>query len=239
MDADRRSALLTGTFYILGTVLGMAGLLGALGPVLGATDYLRAFGMMETRVLVASLLTLLMCISLVAMSVAVYPVLRRFNPGAAIAYFGARIVEAVTTILVVMSWLALAQMGTEYVKSGAADASRFQPLGSVLLGVGDWAGHGILDVAIFPLGALVLYWVLFRARLVPRWLSVWGLVGAVAYWAAGVLVMFHVLTPMTTPHVLLQAPLGLQEMVLAVWLIAKGFSKPALARLAPATGLAA
>jgi hypothetical protein len=232
MDPDRRSAVLTGTFYIIGTVLGLVALGAVLAPLLGATDYLRAYGTMETRVLVASLLTLLMGVSLVAMSVAVYPVLRKFSPSAAIAYFGARVLEAVVYILTVVSWLGLVELGTEYVKSGAADAARFQPLGAILLGVSEWAGHVVLDVAIFPLGALVLYWVFFRTRLVPRWLSGWGLIGAVLYWAAGVLVMFHVITPLTSPHVMLQAPLGLQEMVLAIWLIAKGFSAPALASVA-------
>ena len=228
MNPDRRSALLTGTFYIIGTVCGGVGLVGVLGPLLGATDYLRAYGTMETRVLFASLLYLLMGVSLVAVSVAVYPVLRKFSPSAAIAYFGARVLEAVVYILTVISMLALVELGTEYVKSGAADAARFQPLGAVLLGVSEWAGHVVLDVAIFPLGALVLYWVFFRTRLVPRWLSGWGLVGAVLYWTAGVLVMFHVIVPMQTPHIMLQAPLALQEMVLAFWLIAKGFSAPAL-----------
>ena len=87
----------------------------------------------------------------------------------------------------------------------------------------------ILDVAIFPLGAVILYSVFYRERLVPRWLSGWGLIGAVLYWVAGLLVMFDVITPLETPHIMLQAPLGLQEMVLAIWLIAKGFSADALA----------
>jgi len=226
MDPDRRSAVLTGTFFIVGSVGGAAGLGVALAPLLGATDYLGAYGTMETRVLIASLFYLLMGVSLVAMSVAVYPVLRKFSPSAAIAYFGARVLEAVIYILTVISMLALVELGTEYVKAGAAGAARFQPLGAVLLGVSEWAGHVVLDVAIFPLGALVLYWVFFRTRLVPRWLSGWGLSGAVLYWAAGVLVMFHVIVPMQTPHIMLQAPLALQEMVLGFWLIAKGFSAP-------------
>jgi hypothetical protein len=229
MDPDRRSAVLTGTFYIIGTVAGLVALGGVLEPLLSATDYLRAYGTMETRVLIASLLELLMGVSLVAMAVAVYPVLRRFSPGAAIAYFGARVFEGVVYILSVVSMLALVELGTEYVKSAPADAARLQPLGAILLGVSEWAGHVVLDVAILPLGALVLYWVLFRARLVPTWLSVWGLIGAVLYWAAGVLVMFHVITPPTTPHIMLQAPLGLQEMVLAIWLIARGF-RPSAAK---------
>lgn len=239
MDPDRRSAVLTGAFFIIGTVCGVIGLGAALAPLLGATDYLRAYGTNETRVLVASLFELLMGMSLVAMAVAVYPVLRRFSPRAAAAYLGARILEAVTYIIGVISMLALVELGQEYVAAGATDAARFQPLGAVLLRVPEWAGHVILDVAIFPIGALVLYGAFYHARLVPRWLSGWGLIGAVLYWAAGVLVMFHVLTPLTTPHIMLQAPLGLQEMVIAVWLIARGFSAPALASVASTDEVAA
>ncbi len=232
MDPDRRSAVLTGTLYIMGTVCGAVGMVGVLGPVFSAPDYLRAYGTMETRVLVASLLYLLQGVALVAMAATIYPVLRKFSPSTAVAYLSARILEAVIYILTVISMLALVELGTEYVKSEAADAARFRTLGAILRGVSEWAGHVVLDVAIFPLGALLLYAVFFRTRLVPRWLSGCGLICAVLYWAAGLLVMFHVITPLETPHVILQAPLGLQEMVLAFWLIARGFSPPALASVA-------
>lgn len=228
-DSNRRSAVLTGSFYIVGTVAGILGLGVALGPIMAASDYLRAYGTMETRVLVASMLSLLMGLSLVAMAVAVYPVLRKFSPSAAVAYLSARIVEAVILIIGVVSMLALTELGKEYVASGAADPARFEPLGRVLAGVPEWAGHVVLDVAVFPIGALVLYWVFLRAGLVPRWLVVWGLISAALYWVAGVLVMFHLIVPLETPHIMLQASMGLQEMVLAVWLIAKGFSVPARA----------
>ena len=60
------------------------------------------------------------------------------------------------------------------------------------------------------------------SRLVPTWLSVWGLAGAAAYLAAGLLVLYG-LEPLSTPQVVLEAPLGLQEIALALWLIVKGF----------------
>ncbi len=227
MDPDGRSAALTDCFYIGGTVLGFVGLGVVLEPLLSASDYLTAYGTMETRVLFASLLELLMSISLVAMAAAVYPVVRRYNPSAAIAYFGLRVLEAVPVIMGVVSMLALAKLGKEYVSAGAAEPARFETLGAILAGVPEWAGHVVLDVALFPVGAMVLYWVFFRTRLVPRWLSGWGFLGAMLYWAAGVLVMFHVITPFEPPHILLQAPLGLQEMVLAIWLIVRGFSPSA------------
>jgi hypothetical protein len=81
-------------------------------------------------------------------------------------------------------------------------------------------------VAAFALSALILNYALYRARLVPRWLSAWGLAGAALYLAGGVMVLFG-LEPFSTIQNVLDAPLGVQEMVFAVWLIAKGFDAPA------------
>jgi len=236
MDADRRSAVLTGVFFIVGTVVGVIGLGVVLEPLNSATDYLTVYGESETRVLVASLLQLCMGVALVGMSIAVYPVLRKFSASAAIAYIGARLLEGVVFIIGVLSMLALAGLGRDYIAAGSPSDSYFQVVGGLLLAVPEWAGHVILDVAIFPLGAVVLYTVFYRVGLVPRWLSVWGLVGAVLYWVAAFLVMFDVITPLESVHVMLQAPLGLQEMVLAIWLIAKGFNASALASVTSAGG---
>jgi len=238
MDADRRSAVLTGVLFIVGTVVGLIGLGVVLEPLNSATDHLTLYGQSETRVLVASLLQLFMGVALFGMAIAVYPVLRKFSPSAAIAYVGARLLEGVVYIIIVLSWLALAGLGRAHIAAGSPGDSYFQVTGGLLYTVPEWAGHVILDVAIFPLGAVILYTVFYRVGLVPRWLSVWGLIGAVLYWVAGFLVMFHVIAPLESVHVMLQAPLGLQEMVLAIWLIAKGFNAPALASVASAGGSA-
>ena len=68
------------------------------------------------------------------------------------------------------------------------------------------------------------YYALFRAKLVPRWLSGWGLLAAVPYFISGMLGLFALLSPMSTLQMVLVLPLAVQEMVLAVWLIVKGFN---------------
>ena len=74
---------------------------------------------------------------------------------------------------------------------------------------------------------------LYQARLVPRWLSGWGLVAGVLSLVATVYAGFTQDFGFTTVNTVLSIPIGLQEMVLAVWLIAKGFvSKPALLHVA-------
>jgi hypothetical protein len=235
MDADR-SAVLTGVFLLLGTVVGVIGLGVVLEQLNSATDSLTVYGESETRVAVASLVELFTGVVLVGMAIAVYPVLKKFSPSAAIANIGARLLEGVIYIILVLSMLALAGLGRDYIAAGSPSDSYFQVAGGLLLVVPDWAGHGILDVAIFPLGAVILYAVFYRVEFVPRWLSVWGLAGAVLYWVAGFLVMFHFIAPLESVHVMLQAPLGLQEVVLAIWLMAKGFNASALASVAWAGG---
>lgn len=231
MVPNRRAAILTGVLFIIGTVAGMISLGIFTDPILSAPNYLAAVSANEAKVIIGALLELVMGVALVGMALAVYPVLHKFSAPMSIGYFGARMVEFVILIISAVSLLTLVTLSQEFAQAGEANAGYFQTIGKLLLAVRDWGGHGILDVAVFPLGALILNYAFYRARLTPRWLSAWGLVGAVLYWTAGLLVMFELIVPLKTIHIALQAPLGLQEMVLAVWLIVKGFNSSAIASL--------
>ena len=160
---------------------------------------------------------LTMGLSLAMMSIMLFPILKKHNEALAlgvVVFRGA--LEAVIYIAVAISWLLLLTVGQEYVKAGAPDASYFQTLGTLLLKSSDQIGS-ILDI-VFSLGALMIYYLFYQSQLVPRWLSVWGLIGAILYLASGLFAMFSV------DFGILEAPIALQEMVLAVWLIVKGFN---------------
>ena len=77
----------------------------------------------------------------------------------------------------------------------------------------------------------MFYAVLYQSRLVPRWISVWGLAAVIPYLAAESLALFALLDPLSATASLLHIPMALQEMVLAVWLIVKGFKPSAIAAL--------
>ena len=96
---------------------------------------------------------------------------------------------------------------------------------------------GEVAVLAFGLGGLMYYWVFYRCRLVPRWLSAWGLVAIVLVMTSGVLVMLGLAAPMSTVQLVLALPIFLQEMVLAAWLIARGFNPRAISS-APAIATA-
>jgi hypothetical protein len=76
---------------------------------------------------------------------------------------------------------------------------------------------------VFSLGALMLYSLLYGARLIPRWISLWGIIAAVLYLASGLAAIFGL------DLGILQLLMLVQEMVMAVWLIVKGFNAPAIA----------
>ena len=101
------------------------------------------------------------------------------------------------------------------------DASYFQTCGVLLHAVNHWTS--VLENFPYGLGALMFNYLLYQSQLIPRWLSVWGLVGATLLLAMGLLRMFgHAV-------IFFAIPIILNEMVLAVWLIAIGFNSSAIA----------
>jgi hypothetical protein len=219
MNADRSIARVVGVLFILATVFSLAST-SVVGPVLGASDYLSSASMGANRIILGVLLLLAAAGAIVLIPAMIFPVLKRINEGMALGYLGLRIIEAVTLVVDAISLLSLVSSGQQYVKAGAATAFSFQVAGALSVAVHTWIFS--LNPVVFGSGALIFYYLLYCSRLVPRWLSAWGLVGALAILAFGLLGMYG------DSLLYLAAPIGVQEMALAVWLIAKGFHQPAV-----------
>lgn len=226
----RKSAVTVGVLFIVGTVAGiLSGVLTE--PILGDPDYLINIAANETQIIIGSILVLVMGFAVAMIPVVLFPILRKFNEVlalGAVLFRGA--LEGVTYMALVISMLLLLPLSQEFVEAGAPDPSYFQTLGTLLLAAGIVLNQ-ILAI-VFCLGALMLYYLFYISRLIPRWLSVWGLVGAVLYLAAPLISMVgpqHWAVSLTSPLGLLLAPLAIQEMVFAVWAIVKGFNSPAIA----------
>jgi hypothetical protein len=221
MNSNKMTARIVGVLFIIGTV---AGVLSAVysGSILADSDYLVTFAAHENQIIIGELLVLIMGFALAMVPVMLFPILKKHNEAlalGAIVFRGA--LEAVTYIAIVICWLSLLSLSQEYVKAGAPDASNFQTLGALLLEAAHWIEQ-VLDI-VFSLGALMIYYLFYQSKLIPRWLSIWGLVGAILYLAVPLLVMSG------SELEILMAPLAVQEMVFALWLIVKGFNPSAIA----------
>jgi hypothetical protein len=226
MKSNKTAARIIGILFITATV---AGILSAAfsGPIHGS-DFLIEVSRSESNVIFASLFSLIMAVAVAGIAIAAYPVLKRQSEILALGYVGARIFEAVLFIATVVGWLLLVELSKEYVAAGAPDTAYFQTVGGLLRAIGDRVGHVVLDVVIAPLHYLIFYSLLYRSKLVPRWLSIWGLIGIPMWFVAGLLALSGS-DPTSAIPVILNIPIALNEMVLAVWLIVKGFNASALA----------
>jgi len=152
-----------------------------------------------------------------------FPILKKHNESLALGYVGARIFEGFFFVVAAIGLLSILSLSQEFVNAVAPVASYFQTSGALLLAVFDWSSI-LLDFP-FALSALILNYLYYKSKLIPRWLSVWGLIGGALILATSHLHMFD----LSPSLVYLAAPIGIQEMALAAWLIVKGFNSSAIA----------
>ncbi len=222
MDSDRKTGIVVGALFIVATAASILGSV-ALGSVLDGSGYLINVAASESQVIEAALLFLVAASSAFATAFLLFPILRRHSEGLAAGYVGARGFENVFYVAGTVGLLIMLTVS----QNSVAGSPDLPLLGAALLALHDWSI--LIGTLIFAgLGSLTLNSVLYRSGLVPRWLSLWGIVGAVLLVSYGLLGIFGVDTALGSPFMLLAMPIALQEMVFAVWLIAKGFNRPAV-----------
>jgi amino acid permease len=139
-----------------------------------------------------------------------------------------------TSVVGALLYVVLLALSQEFMKAGAPASSYFQTA-DVLINTGIGWFNSVAMLLTFGIGALMYYVVFYQYRLVPRWLTVWGLVGITSTIISALLVMFHLLPPFGTIQIILNLPILPQELVLAVWLIMKGFNPFAITSLSAKT----
>jgi hypothetical protein len=226
MNTHRRTAIIVGVLFIVALVPFLIGQ-ALYEPILGSPDYLEHAYQNRVRVMIGILLEFVSALAVVLIPVLLFPILRIHNVVLALGYASFRLFEAVLLGVAQVYKLSLVTLSQEYVDGGGVDASYFQIIGDSIQSVIYWVDHaGTIYLVVFVIGALMLNSALYRSRLIPRWLSVWGIIAALAVLVASLLAAFDIALLLAG---LLVIPIGLQEQVMALWLIFKGFSPTALA----------
>jgi len=238
MNTYRMNAVMAGTLYFLGTVFGVLG--AAIGgevlisiisskPLVGV-DMLGLVAANSSRLTGGAFFTLMMGISLVAMTVFLYPVIRKASKELAtgmVLFRGA--LEGIFYFVSTLTILTLVAVGNEYIATGA-DSAVLQSMGNVLYQFENLKAP--VSSIIFLIGATCIYLTFYRTRLIPRWLSVWGFIAVVTSMASALLNFFHMDTSYGFYLEMVMFP---QEIAMAVWLIVKGFNRSAIAALSAET----
>lgn len=220
MKSKRKTAIIVGALFITATVTAVLSLI-FLGSILVEPDYLVNIPANQNNVIIAEVFELILAVSVIGIGVFMYPVLNNYNESLALGYVVIRLIEGIFILFGSIGLLSLLTLSQEYT-AAAPDVSSYLPLGTLSLVLRNWSI--VFGTLVFlGLGGLVLNYLLFISKLIPLWLSVWGLIGAVLILVAGILSLFG-LKPESAITTMLALPIAVQEMVFAVLLILKGFN---------------
>ena len=225
MNSTRKMAVVTGVLFILATLTGPL-LATPLTPALTGADYLTRVSAHINQAAGGVLLWIISALTGCGIAIALYPVLKERNVGLALGSVIFRALEAAFYMVGIVCLLALLTLGQRFAAAGAADRGALQAIGDLLVSVRDHAA--LVAVFAFCVGGFMYYTLLFQSRRIPRWLSGFGIVAMILMLTACVLALFS--GNRITSYIPLAAPIAVQEIVLGVWLIVKGFSPSAMAK---------
>ena len=223
IDPARKNEKITGVFFIAATA---AAIIGAqlYAPVLQQTDILSAAGQAPRQIALGALFELILAFSAVGTGIMLYPHLKQYSESWGLGYALFRSLEVVFILLGVISMLSIVKLGQESVNVSGHELLSLQATGNLLKTIYGWAfilgPHFMLGINTFIYSSIF-----YQTRLLPRRLSLFGMLGAALIFIAAILELLGFIPHFSVQLLFFALPVAVFEMVLAAWLIIKGFSK--------------
>jgi len=216
MNSQRLSEILIGTLFLLATLSYMSGD-SLVQPLLSSSDYLQTLYPKRSEATVGVLLMLLTALSNVTIGVMLFPILKRYNETVALFYVVGRIFDGagiVVIAVVTLAQVAISQVVTQ--NSGAAGADMVA-LSNLL----SMTSHNVFRVTmmLLAIASIPFCALLYQSKLIPRAISVLGILGYVSLLIGSALELFQI-----NPNMMHYVLGGLFEAILPIWLFVKGFN---------------
>jgi len=225
MITYKRNAIIIGALFII-TMLAGAIESNVAAPILQGP--LINIYPKDSLVKIGALLILVMSIGIVGIAIMLFPVLKKHNETIAITYVSFRTIECVFLIVGAVVSLFLITLSQNYITAGAPENSYFQTISNLAITV-RYSSYQIA-MSILGLGSLMLCYLLYQSKLIPRWLAAWGFIGYTLLLASALLDIIGIIDTVSGAGMLLYIPGGLWEVLLfPVWLFVKGFNTSTIA----------
>lgn len=220
----RTIAVLVGSLFWASNLATLVGSVIA-GAIPGAAGALTGFYPHHSQIVVGTLIDHCNDAAIIAYAVALFGVLRRFGAGLALAYVAFKLVEGVLLLVSAAMVLSLIPLSQTYLQGSGGGGPALRAVAEVTLSQQFWAGR--LATFAYLIATPILNFVLYRSRLVPRFISVGGFIAA-ALLLTGIAAGVGNPTSGLRPAQLLVIPIILWELLFATWLIGRGFDRTAL-----------
>jgi hypothetical protein len=231
-DSWRKLALAGGVLYLMTFAFSIPAVF-LLDPVLHNPNYIVGSGA-DSQVLLGAFFDLITALACIGTAVALYPVIKRQSEAASLSFVTTRIYEAGVIVVGVVSLLAVVAIRQAGGAAGT-DSAALVAVGQALVAVRDQTF--LLGPGVVPgLNALLLGYVLYRSRLVPRVIPALGLIGAPLFLVSASASILGINEQVSVLSAIVLPPIFLFELSLGLWLTFKGFRPSAMAALASDSG---
>lgn len=223
MDATRKATLAAGLFYI-GTFVFSIPALGLYKGVLDDPNFVLGAGS-DQGVLWGGLIEVLTALTGIGTAVALYPVIKRYGPGRAIGFVASRTLEAATIFTGVLAVLAVYTLRQDF--TAGTDTTALTTTANALVAIKDWSfllGPGVMPA----INAICFATIMYRSRLVPRWIPTLGVIGAPLLLISSTATLFGHWEQVSSTAMLMALPIATWEFSVGVYMTVKGFKTPAV-----------
>lgn len=227
INTHRQAAISVGILFIIATVSAILGLL-FYQPILSGPDYFINGAAHTNQVILGVLMELILVCTAIGTAVGLFPILRPYGERIALGHLFFRFLEAMVITVGIVAILSLLTLSQSFVAAAAPEASAYPVAGILLLAVYKWTSM-LGPLFFLGVNTFMYSYLLYKSKLVPRPLAILGLSGATLVLGYAMLVMFGAAVQGSAPLVALALPIAAYEMILAVWLIVKGFNPAAIA----------
>ncbi len=231
MNSARKIALVTGVFFMITIIPSPIAQFVLYDSVLNDVDYIVGAGA-DANVRLGAFLEVIIAIAIIGTAVTLFPLLKRQHEGFALGYVAARIFESTMIVVGIIGLLSVVTLRQEFAGVAGAEAASLVEVGRSLVAIHDWTF--LLGPGLMPgLNDIMLGYLLYASRLVPRALALLGIVAGPVHFASFVAVLLGVIEAGSVGQGIASIPVAAFEVILGIWLIVKGFNPSAVARLQP------
>lgn len=219
MSSNKQISRIAGILIILGIISGILSIVSSVE----SKDFLNEVFSNKNQVLIGAIFQFLLVPIYIGFSLVLYPILKEFNKTLSIGFIGFRIMAGVFQLFGIILLPILVLLSQKFLVQPNADLMLYETIGEILKLLRDLTNH--LGVILATgLGNLLLYYILFKGKLIPIWISIFGITGNTLIMIASFFLLFEVIEVVSIEYGIMTIPLVLQEVILAFWLIIKGFN---------------
>ena len=219
MDITKKTRL-AGLLILIGMIAGIL----SVAPAIDSTDYLTEASNNSTQVIIAAIFQFILSLSYIGFAILIYPIIKNFRESLSIGFLSFRILAVSVSVIGTVLLLSTLTLSELFVQNTSESIAIFSTLGIVLKSTRDAINH-IFMVLLLCSGNIILYILFFKMKIIPSWLSIWGISAAILSMLASGLILFNVVDIITPEYLILNVPTALFEVFLGLWLIIKGFDR--------------